>query len=188
MVWLHIGWVALALIIGLVVWLKIIARVGVWAQVGQAGAFAEDLIGWGYHRAMFRFRCPGTRCRIDLVKRLPPGKTARVQMILERSCCSAAQFARVREALTRRRLEHAVVGPGPLAFQRLVVECGPDVEKAKVALLAVLTEGFGLHLDTALRVGCYGSFDLDKSRNPMIGWGNRTRGQSGIAGGEDRQG
>jgi len=169
----YAGWVVLALVIAFLVYLRLLRWFGRRTTVAGAGAFLEWPIGWGHAGSRVRIKRPGSKQRIDFLKTIPPRGRARFDMVLDSRRFSESEFREAQTALRRRGIRFRLFRNRSRQSYRLLVECDCDVDLARAALRSVLTEGLGLSLDTPLRVSHKGEFDVDRTRNPMIGWDAR---------------
>jgi len=171
MTWCFYSGLGIALLVLMfLVWLKVINRVGCRTTVADAGRFLQWPMSRGLDGSKVRLRRPGTKYRLDFEKHIPADGKTRFQMVLDSRRCSASEFQAAQEALRQREIEFSIE-PDPIAWvDRLIVQFGPDVERAALSACAVFTEGFGLDLDDAIRASHWGYFDVDMSKEPMAGW------------------
>ena len=159
--------------VAFVIFLRIIAYVGMRTNVRDMGRYFPWVIGRGQDGSLVRFRRPGTRYRVEFEKFIPPpssGRQARFRMVLDSRWCSEAEFERTLAALGRGGVDFEVWREPTGEYRRLFVECGPDPTKATRAARAVFMEGFGFNFETPLRVTHAGEFDVHVGANPMAGW------------------
>lgn len=165
-----IALIVLIKLFSFVLW--IMSRVGRRTTVGDFGEYMEWVLRFGCHGCRLRFRRPGTKYRIDFEKFVPPpsGGVARFRMILDSKRCSGPESEAAKEALSRRKIAYEVWDDPFEERQCLYVECGPDPVLATRAAQAVFVDAFGFDLQTSLRACHLGEFDVDFSRDWMIGW------------------
>jgi len=162
--------IALFKLFGLLGWA--LNRRGSRTTVAHLGDFMEWVLRFGCQGCRLRYRRPGTKYRIDFEKIVPPtsGGVARFRMILDSEHCSCPEFEVAKAALSRRNIAYEVWNDPFERRQCLFVECGRDAVLATRAAHAIFADAFGFHPDTPLRACHSGEFDIDYSRDWMVGW------------------
>jgi len=149
---------------------KILNRMGRRTCVRDIRQFIRFALHRGMDESRLRLRRPWSRYRVDFEKHVPREGETRFEMILEGQRCSASEFQTAHESLKAHGIPVQVCSLDAENKRRLLVECGPDLHRATTAATVVFTEAFGLGIQDTIRACHKGWFDMDMTRDPMVGW------------------
>ncbi len=143
-------------------------RRGLKTRIGEMEHFIGSVMRGGANGTRLRLRHIASRRYIDFVKLISRDEPTRYVMMLDRTICQEAGFAKAKEALEKVGIEFEVLDGPVKGSQRLMVECGQDVAKATQAAEEAFLAAYGLSSDAVIRAGIKGG--LAGWRGASIGW------------------